>query len=42
MKMDQLPFLFHDYKTAGFSAKKTGAGANEVDPYSGNQISAFF
>jgi len=26
-------------ETAGFSAKKTGAGANEVDPYSGNQIS---
>ena len=29
-------------ETAGFSAKKTGAGANEVDPYSGNQISASF
>jgi vitamin B12 transporter len=29
-------------KTAGFSAKKTGAGANEVDPYSGNQISVSF
>ena len=26
-------------ETAGFSAKKTGAGANEVDPYSGNQVS---
>ena len=29
-------------ETAGFSAKKTGAGANEVDPYSGNQISVSF
>ena len=29
-------------ETAGFSAKKTGAGANEVDPYSGNQVSASF
>ena len=29
-------------ETAGFSAKKTGAGANELDPYSGNQISASF
>lgn len=26
-------------ETAGFSAMKTGAGANEADPYSGNQIS---
>jgi len=29
-------------ETAGFSAKKTGAGANEVDPYSGNQVSLSF
>ena len=29
-------------QTAGFSAKKTGAGANEVDPYSGNQVSLSF
>ena len=29
-------------ETAGFSAKKTGAGANEVDPYSGNQTSVSF
>ena len=29
-------------ETAGFSAKKTGDGANEVDPYSGNQISVSF
>ena len=29
-------------ETAGFSAKKTGAGANELDPYSGNQISVSF
>jgi vitamin B12 transporter len=29
-------------ETAGFSAKKTGAGANEADPYSGNQISLSF